>query len=349
MALSIALYTFLSNNTKFKEFSKRLWIVAMLQLLSLLCCSIKFVVDWLLGTITDNTSLLATTISRFNEVLTVVLVFFFVSSWFILCKIFFTIYGSLYHLRKKRFLKYTKPVAWIYEKFFHKAFYESNFRERNTLSFASFSGIDSSKLQNLKKGGSILLLYDDTEDYSDIVYSFIKESISEGDTVDYITTYKSPLEFCKSVRETDISTIAKKLSIIDCFSPHYSFDDKVTKFAKHNFKQKGFKFYDAESFAEIHTAANNSWYRFRKTCQAEENAYRIPHRTIYDSLSSLIRFSSKEQYLLFIRHVISSEKSYGMISLIIEPLSLSKRLKYDLIHSVDTVVEYKNKTMTQLK
>ena len=246
-------------------------------------------------------------------------------------------------------LKYTKPIAWIYEKFFHKSFYEVNYRKRNTLALSSFQGIDASKLQFLRDGGSILFLYDDTEEYSKIISSFIKESISEGDTVDYITTYKTPLEFCRSVNEQENPLISKKLSIIDCFSPHYSFDDKVTKFAKQDFSRKGFKFFDAESFAEIHTAANDSWYRFRKVCSEEENSFRIPHRTIYDSLSSLIHFSSDEQYLLFIRHVISSEKSYGMISLIIEPLSLENNLKVDMIRSSDVVIEYKNNAMVQIK
>jgi hypothetical protein len=63
---------------------------------------------------------------------------------------------------------------------------------------------------------------------------------------------------------------------------------------------RGYKFYKVDSFAEIHIAANNSWYRFRKVCKSEENMYRIPHRTIYDTLSSLIRFSSEELYFLFL-------------------------------------------------
>ena len=348
MALSVALYTFLSNNTKFREFSKSLWNVVMTQLLSLVCCSIKLLFE-VIQPVFGNSQRVTSLLSLFDKTLAIIIVCLFVIGWLYLCKIFIVIYGSLYHLRKKRFIKYTKPIAWVYEKFFHKSFYEVNYRQRDNLTLSSFSSLDVSKLQFLKSGGSILLLYDDTADYSSIIVSFIKEAILEGDTVDYITTYKSPFEFCNSVKEQEISTVTKKLSIIDCFSPHYSFDDKVTKFAKQNYEKKGFKFFDAESFAEIHTAANDSWYRFRKVCKEEENSYRIPHRTIYDSLSSLIHFSSDEQYLLFIRHVLSSEKSYGMISLIIEPLSLNNNLKNDLIRSSDVVIEYRNNTMKQKK
>ena len=57
-------------------------------------------------------------------------------------------------------------------------------------------------------------------------------------------------------------------------------------------------------------------------------------------MSSLIKFSSEELYFLFLRHVIASEKSYGMISLFIEPISLENSLKNDLIRMADIVIEY---------
>lgn len=319
----------------------------MLQLISIVCCASFLAIDWIISIV--SIPLVLSILDIVYKVIHIVFLVFFICSWLLLCKIFYVIYGSLYHLRKKRFLKYTKPIAGIYEKFFHKTFYEKNYRERGPLAFNSFPNIDSNKLQKLIKGGTILFLYNDTEDYADVVKNFITETISSGDTVDYITTYKSPLDFCKAIPEQEIYTITRKLSIIDCFSPHYSFDDKVMKFAKQDLIQKGFKFFEAESFAEVHTAANNSWYRFRKICQAEENSYRIPHRTVYDTLSSLISFSSEEQYLLFLRHVISSEKSYGMISLLIEPLSLKNELRFDLIRTADVVIELKGGSMVQTK
>lgn len=87
-----------------------------------------------------------------------------------------------------------------------------------------------------------MLLYDDNVDYTKILTDYIKETISDGDTVDYTTTYRSPLDICRSFKDEELSTITKHLSIIDCFSPHYSFDDKVVKFSKQEFSQKGFKF-----------------------------------------------------------------------------------------------------------
>ncbi len=134
------------------------------------------------------------------------------------------------------------------------------------------------------------------------------------------------------------------MSIIDCFSPHYAFDDKVLKFKKDEYIKKGYTFYEAKTFSDIHTANNSSWYRFRKICENEEkNQYRIPHRTIYDTLSILNNFSSEEQYLRFLRHVIISEKSYSMITMIVEPKSIDYKIKLDLMRMSDYVIDVNDK------
>lgn len=344
----MALYTFLSNNSKFREFGKKFWTTVMLQLISIIFCAGALVIETIKNSLMCKNSkfLLG---NKIYSLFIIVFLLFYTASWIYMCKIFYTMYGSLYHLRKKRFIKYTRPIAWFYEKFIHKTFYEKNYRDRTTLHFDMFKGIDVSKLQKLQNGGTVVLLYEDSVQYSEVITEYIRAAIKDGDTVDYITTYKSPLELCRSFKDDEISNITKHLSIIDCFSTHYSFDDKVVKFHKQEFSSKGFRFFNAESFADVHTAANDSWYRFRKVCKDEENQYRIPHRTIYDTMSSLIRFSSEELYFLFLRHVIASEKSYGMISLFIEPISLENNLKNDLIRMADIVIEYNQTSFKLIK
>ena len=231
-------------------------------------------------------------------------------------------------------LGYPFPKSWIFDQFHTTTLGEGTDGEIE---------IDKVAASGYYIGESELI------DYETFISNYIVETIKDKETIDYISTYKSPVELCSCFSDEQIQEIVKRLSIVDCFSPHYSFDDKVVKFAKNDYVQKGFKFYSADSFAEIHTAANNSWYRFRKNCKQEENMYRIPHRTIYDTLSSLIRFSSEELYFLFLRHVISSEKSYGMISLIMEPISLKDELKNELIRMADVVIKYDNTGMKAIK
>lgn len=315
----------------------------MLQLIAIVICSFALLFEMLQASF--NSSFI-----KMTEIgLLYLFAVLFIASWLHLCKVFYIIFGSLYHLRKKRFLKYTRVFGLFYEKCLHKSFYEKNCRERTVFKVDSFPNIDTNHLQKVKHGGTVLLLYRDYVEYGEMIVDYIKEAIDDGETVDYVSTYKSPVELCSRFSEDQMYEVVKRLSIIDCFTPHYSFDDKVVKFAKEEYANKGFKFYKADSFAEIHTAANNSWYRFRKVCKSEENMYRIPHRTIYDTLSSLIRFSSEELYFLFIRHIISSEKSYGMISLIIEPVSLKDELKNDLIRMADIVIECDESKLTILK
>lgn len=321
----------------------------MLQLIAIVSSSIALLVELLKVSFTSSSSCIIPILDRVETFFLYSFAVAFITSWLYLCKVFYIIFGSLYHLRKKRFLKYTKFFGWFYEKFLHKSFYEKNYRERTVFKINSFPGIVTDHLQKIKRGGTILLLYQDNIEYGKLIAHYIAETIEDGDTIDYVSTYKSPVELCACFSDEEMQVIVKRLSIIDCFTPHYSFDDKVVKFKKEEYTNKGYKFYNADSFAEIHTAANNSWYRFRKVCKSEENMYRIPHRTIYDTLSSLIRFSSEELYFIFLRHVISSEKSYGMISLIIEPISLKDELKSDLIRMSDIVIEYNKSGLEILK
>lgn len=313
--------------------------------MAIACCSVVFLFEQL----SSDFAIVGSRLAGIALVLRYFVLVFYIGSWVYLGCVFYQIYGSLYHLRKKRFLKYTKPFAWFYDKFLHKEFYEKNHRPRVAFADSPFKGLDVACFSKVQSGGTVLLLYDDTTNYINELVRYIENTVDSDETVDFITTFRSPIELCGKFSDRHILKISKRLSIVDCFSVHYRFDDKVVKFAKKDFGQKGFVFYDAASFSEIHTAVNNSWYRFRKVCKNEENSFRIPHRTIYDTLSSLIRFSSEEQYLLFMRHMISSEKTYGMISLVIEPSTLKTELKDDLIRMADIVLLYTSDGFTVSK
>lgn len=349
LALSIALYTFLSNNPKFREFGKRFGKVVILQLVAVLSCAMLILTSQLKIDLVDS-EIAGKIILILENILLYFVIFFFISSWIYLCYIFYKIFGSLYYMRKSRFIKYTSFISWIYEKFFHKKTYEKVYRQRTPLTMNCLPNIN---LENVNNGGAILLQYDSTFDCVDFIVDYIIETINNEETVDYISTLKQPLEIPQKISgkiaDKDLTKITKKLSIIDCFSPYYAFDDKILKIGKEECKEKGFKFYESDSFAAIHTATNDSWYRFREQCKAEENSFRVPHRTIFNTLSSLIRFSSEEQFFLYLRHVLSSEKAYGMITLLIEPKSLKSDIENELIQLVDVVLQINREGITQTK
>lgn len=348
LALSIAMYTFLSNNPKFREFSKSLWIVVFLQIFSVICCSLLLFIVY----ITDNRLLCNNhLIENIHKVIYLLGLVSYISGWFCLIRLFYKIYGSLYHLRNKRFLKYTKLINIIYDKFFHNQYYEENYQTRHNIKLSNYldETMQSKIIEKVKNGGSILVLFEAYEDIEKISLDFVLSAIESKETVDYIVTTKPPTSICELISDENIRDVTKKLSIIDSFSYHYSFDDKVLKHRKVRFAKKGFKFYDASSFSDIHSSANSSWYRFRETCAQEENEYRIPHRSIYNNLSSLIDFSSVEQYYLFITHVLNSEKSYGMITVFFEPKYLNKDVLSRLETISDVVLDRTNDNFDILK
>ena len=189
------------------------------------------------------------------------------------------------------------------------------------------------------------MLYDNTFDYHVDLCGFILETIDNNETVDYIVTDANPTDICRHFSDEEIIKISNGISFIDCFSAHYGFDDKVLKHKKKQLSEKGITIYEARTFSEIHSASNDSWYRFRKKLRKkEENTFRIPHRTVYDTLSSLIDYSSQEVYLTYLRHVIASERSYGMISIILEPNTLDKNLKDKLSRITDIVLDFQSRS-----
>ena len=353
LALSIALYTFLSNNSKFREFGKRFVPFVILQLISTLIAAFLMFV-YQTNTYLDSGNA-ENTLRTSQKVLEFLVIITFISGWIYLFSVFYKIFGSLYYMRTKRLWKHIKPLSWFHNTFSHRkpqnTSYEDCCLPRTQIKTNLFP---QNSLDKINKGGSILLFYDISVDCDEIIVKYIKEVIANSETVDYISVLQQPLIIANKIKDTTatdkLKAITDRLSIIDCFSPHYAFDDKSFEKDKNNLTAYGFMFYDAYSFAELHSAINTSYGRFKEICKKENNLIRKPHRTIVPNLSSLIRFSSEEQYLLYLRHMLSSEKSYEMITLLIEPITMKDDIKNELIISFDVVLQLnKDEKITQIK
>ena len=97
----------------------------------------------------------------------------------------------------------------------------------------------------------------------------------------------------------------------------------------------------AGGIAGLHTATAKAFNITKKTIRAQTphagtaRSIRKPHRMIYDSVSALADASGIEQVRLFFRHVIPSERSYGMFTLIIE----SEKSDEVLLNSIRSIVD----------
>lgn len=94
LALCIALYTFLSNNSKFREFGKKFWGTVMLQLIAIMFCAGALVTDFIISK-SEEDSVFYNVSSKASSVLVLL---FYSPIWPVgyICVKFFTQYMGAY-------------------------------------------------------------------------------------------------------------------------------------------------------------------------------------------------------------------------------------------------------------
>lgn len=93
LALCIALYTFLSNNSKFREFGKKFWGTVMLQLIAIMFCAGALVTDFIISK-SEEDSVFYNVSSKASSVLVLLFLFSYMASWIYMCKIFTQYMGA---------------------------------------------------------------------------------------------------------------------------------------------------------------------------------------------------------------------------------------------------------------
>ena len=119
LALCMALYTFLSNHPKFREFSIDFGRCVFINLAAGVCCAAMLLAVNL--NLAVSNLILKYTKLAFATIYAI--------GWVYLTVIFYQIYGSLYHMKTKAFLKHTWMFKWFYN-VCQKKHYEINHEER---------------------------------------------------------------------------------------------------------------------------------------------------------------------------------------------------------------------------
>ena len=86
----------------------------------------------------------------------------------------------------------------------------------------------------------------------------------------------------------------------------------------------------------------------KKNEKAKSKNNRRPNRMVYDSLSTLQDVSSPEQITIFFNHSIPAEKSYKMVTFIIEYDDANEVLT-QLKRSVDAIIEFRDDSSGAIK
>jgi hypothetical protein len=127
---------------------------------------------------------------------------------------------------------------------------------------------------------------------------------------------------------------------IDAYSPNFAFTDDIHRERLDELQQAGVKLVSARSLADLHTATNRAFKLIKALAvKAGTPGVRAPMVMVYDHTSVLYDLESVEQFSVFWRHVIPSERAYGMLTLIIEDEATPKPRTDILRQLVDVVVK----------
>lgn len=148
--------------------------------------------------------------------------------------------------------------------------------------------------------------------------------LAEKRSVQYMTASRHPLEFIAYLREeakrADLAwtEISEKIVVVDAYTKHFGYADsvylKATSTLKTDFGITCVR--SGESFAGLHTASSNAFNILKEKSKSNT---REPVLVIYEDCYAIADLESREQYRIFIRHVVPSERMWeGMFTVFAE-------------------------------
>lgn len=145
--------------------------------------------------------------------------------------------------------------------------------------------------------------------------------------VQYLTASRHPFEFVERLKRDGESgqfktaqALQNLLVVIDAYSPHFAFLDSIYPHKTRVVKSLGVPVIQAgNSFAGLHSASAKAFNETKQKSKANNTQQRPPALVIYEDVFALSDLESVEQYRLFVRHVLPSERLWGgMFTVFIE-------------------------------
>lgn len=143
--------------------------------------------------------------------------------------------------------------------------------------------------------------------------------------IQYMAASRHPLEFLNYLKEhceakgkkAQWAAFAKLIVVIDAYTPHFGFTDSVYQEATRKIKGFGVHYLaSTETYAGLHTAASTA---FNAIKDRQNSNVRKQSIIIYEDCYALTDLESVEQYRIFLRHVIPSERLWeGMFTVFTE-------------------------------
>jgi len=142
-------------------------------------------------------------------------------------------------------------------------------------------------------------------------------------TVQYLTASRHPVEFIRHLncvvgrRNEKWHDHSKKLVVIDAYSPHFAFTDSIYPKKDDEVQSLGIESVRSKTtYAGMHSASSLAFNVIQKQVGHKQ---RRPTLVIYEDAYALSDLESPEQYRIFVRHVMPSERMWdGMFTVFLE-------------------------------
>ena len=143
-------------------------------------------------------------------------------------------------------------------------------------------------------------------------------------TVQYLAASRHPFDFiiylkqCLESDGGDWPSSARRIVVIDAYTRHFGFIDSVYPKKRRDLEALGIKCVNSTmTFAGMHSASSKAFNLIK--AQDQVNTPRKPTLVIYEGTHALADLESAEQYRIFVRHVMPSERAWGgMFTVFIE-------------------------------
>lgn len=260
---------------------------------------------------------------------------------FMLWGVFLQGYNHIFNLRASKSWRYFKPIRVAADLVASKTYETGEVgvditeRAGEPGTFEPFaSGLTEEELSRLKKGASILLQVPNPLVALDHVFPFLAARMALEEVINYVCCDRHPREVWDRKKEP-IKNL-KDFIFIDGFSPNYAFHDDIQLKNSRILDRLGLVRIPARSFPDLHSATSKAFNVTKKREQKDEKNPRRPLTIVYAHTSVFCDFESPEQFKIFWRHVTSSERSYGMLTVIVE----STQAPQDLLGALKQMVDF---------
>jgi hypothetical protein len=293
------------------------------------------------------------------------LVLYVISLSSLVITVFVQSYNEVYNLRTNKFYKYFRPFRWLRNKFAKDEHYELSAETRTydaekcplmSNLFATPTGRERTSTENgcytldkerIKKGASILLTGTISSGVLDEITKWVLQRLQANETANYVACDRHPISIWESLKDHGIENpkaghaLRDSLVMVDVFTPAFGFTDEIHEDRYRQLSAQGVACVRAKTFAGLHTAVHQAFKIIKKKEKEQKGKQvRRPQVMVYDRTSALSDTESIEQFRVFWRHVIPSERSYGMITIIIEDEAAGDGVINPLKDLVDFVLTY---------